>query len=542
MKTGCFVLAAAAILVASMSTGVAASDAPRISATMPWNNSDGYTPVVISVTAPRDTQLRVDITSGRSGGNTSVALTAGETRRLTLLLPAEANPWSSFALTWRTDYGAVGELLVSPIHRHRDIAVGLIGDETSLPMAPWTEALRLLNWAMHGHHGGSDFVHRLAVEDLPDRWQGYPTWLTLVLDNASQARLNPAQREAIATWTTAGGLLVLPEGGQAPPWRQLGAMVHISGDPVDDPVLKRLFESKRDEGNEVWDLDEVLGSQRVPATGFMIVALCFALLVGPVNLLWVRRRNARHLFLITTPLLSLGTCVILLGADIVLHGISLRRHVQQLVVLDQVSNRAAAWTLVTATSGFAVSTLHLDQDTEAFRIESDDRSYRSYRPYSRRRSQAGHSFRLTWGDRQTATGTWGTARTPTTIRYRSVMPQRARVDVRVVDDTLHVINGLGVALRNMTIHDGRRSWNLDQLAAGASAALDQPVTGQPSLTRMERFGTAAQRAAQQQLSGWWLLAETSEPLAPISGPSGIDVTPPSGIILARLADPSGATP
>lgn len=540
MKPGLFITA---VLFASVTTSLAASDAPRISATMPWNNSEGYTPVVLSITAPRDTQLQIEIASGTSGGSTSVALTAGEARRLTVLLPAEANPWSSSTLTWRTDHGAVGEFMVSPTHRHRTIAVGLIGNETSLPMAPWNEALSTINWALHIHHGGSDLVARFAVEDLPDRWQGYPTWLTLVLDSSSQARLSPAQREAITAWTLAGGLLVLPEGGQAPPWRQLGAVVHVSGDPAIDPVLQRQFESKRDEGNESWDLDEVLGAQRVPATGFMIVALCFALLVGPVNLLWVRRRNARHLFLITTPLLSLGTCVILLGADIVLHGVSLRRHVQQLVVLDQVSNRAAAWTLVTATSGFAVSTLDLDHSTEAFRIEGDQGGPRYYRGgYSLRGSQAHSTFRLAWGDRQTATGTWGTARTPTTIRYRSVMPQRARVDVRVVDDTLHVVNGLGVELRTIAIHDGLRSWNLDQLAAGASAVLEQPVTGQPNLARMERFGSAAQRAIQQQLSGWWLVAATNEPLAPISGPSGIDVAPPFGMILARLADPSGATP
>lgn len=536
------VVATAITLFASLSASLSASDIPRIAATMPWNNSEGYTPVVLTITAPRDLQLYINVDSSSTGGSTSLALTAGETRRLTLLLPADANPWNSSTLTWRTESGTNGELMLSPTHRHRTIAVGLIGDEASLPMAPWNEALNLINWAMHIHHSGTDVVHRLAVEDLPDRWQGYPTWLTLVLDSASQARLTPAQREAIAAWTLAGGLLVLPEGRQAPPWRQLGAVVHVSGDPVDDAVLQRQIESKRDESNDPGTQDELPGSQRVPATGFMIVALCFALLVGPVNLLWVKRRNARHLFLITTPLLSLGTCVILLGADILLHGVALRRQVQQLVVLDQGSNRAVAWTLVTATSGFSVSTLDLDHETEAFRLETEDNSHHSYRRYSSHRSRATHSFRLAWGDRQTATGTWGTARTPTTIRYRSVMPQRARVEVRVVDDTLHLINGLGVDLQHLTIHDGQRSWDLDHLAAGASAVVDQPVVGPPTLHRLERFGAAAERAAQQQMNGWWLLAETSEPLAPISGPSGIDIGPPTGVILARLADPSGAAP
>lgn len=514
---------------------------PRLTATIPWNNGEGYVPVVIQVMSPLERTLHIEIDAGNTSADTSLALAAGEQRRLTVLLPANENQWSNHSLKWRSSDGRSGQTHVNVQHRQRAVGIALVGEEAALPSAPWSELFETVHWDRRTHLSSSaEAVQRIAVDLLPDRWQGYPTWLTVVLHADAQQRLSPAQREALAIWTTAGGLLVVPHAAQAAPWRQIGARVHVSSQPATDTRLSELILSKRDEDQHAGQAPTTENGDRVPATGFMFVALCFALLVGPVNLLWVKRRNARHRFLITTPLLSIATCVILLGADALLHGVALRQDVRQLVALDIPNGRAVTWTFSAYYSGFAVNSLDLDPETEAVRPGDDTN------PWNYRRRQGNRTFHVSWGDRQAASGTWTTARTISTVRYRSVAAQRGRVEIRLDGDDLQAVNGLGVALSDVRVFapDGRR-WHFAALDAGAQATTPgdgAPVSNPTDDLAVTEFGHVAQRCVQQLADGWWLLAETATPLSPIPGPVGRTSMPQTYVLVARLATPTGERP
>ncbi len=505
---------------------------PRISASIPWMNGNGYVPVVITVESPLDRKITFTCTQDENSASTSIAMTAGERRRFTLLLPAYSSGYGNGQLAWRTSDGRSAVESVAAARSGTNPFFYLVGSETALPMEPWQDFSEALRFSAPSP---KEPLARFDPADIPDRWQGYPTQTTIVLAGAADHDLTTAQREALVTWSTAGGLLVITDSSVAQAWRQHGAHVQVVSAPsINDTFADAVRAHCSDPENPGIGL-ELPNTDRVPVTGFMVVALLFALIVGPINLYWVRKRNARHLFLFTTPILSLATCVILLLTDIALHGLSLRRGVQQLVLVDQTTNQAVAWTFGTYFSAFSLSSLDLDPEVEAVRLTPEENNWRRYG----RRNNSAYRYSLDWGDRQAASGTWGTARVNSSIRYRHVSPARQRLDITPAGEQLAVVNGLGTAVSELTVHapDGR-SWYVQTLAQGESgslAAVDTQVFREELTSARTPFGSAAIRCVNELNTGWWYEARTAAPMLAIPGPTGIDAVPPNGLVVGRLA-------
>ena len=513
---------------------------PRISASIPWMNGNGYVPVVITVESPLDRKITFTCTHDENSASTSIAMTAGERRRFTLLLPTNGSGYGSGQLTWRTSDGRSASEPVASARSGTNPFLYLVGSETALPKEPWQDFADGMSLSSSPFGSSKEPLARFEPADLPDRWQGCPTQTTIVLAGAADHDLTTAQREALLTWSTAGGLLVITDGSVAQAWRQHGANVQLISTPGSNDAFADAVRAHSSDANNPGTGLDLPNTDRVPVTGFMVVALLFALIVGPINLYWVRKRNARHLFLFTTPILSLATCVILLLTDIALHGLSLRRGVQQLVILDQSTNQAVAWTFGTYFSAFSVSSLDLDPEVEAVRLTPEGNNWRHYR-----KRNSAYRYSLEWGDRQAATGTWGTARMNSTIRYRHVSPARQRLDITAAGEQLVVVNGLGTTISELTVHapDGR-SWYLDTLAQGESgslAAVDAQVFREELTSTRTPFGSAAIRCVTELNTGWWYEARTAAPMLAIPGPTGIDAVPPTGLVVGRLAALSTTT-
>jgi|GEM_PF-4998825 len=514
---------------------------PRISASIPWMNGNGYVPVVITVESPLERKITFTCTHDENSASTSIAMTAGERRRFTLLLPANGNGYAMGQLSWLTSDGRSDREHIPTVRTGAGQFLFLVGSETALPMEPWQEFSDSLGLSTTGFSASKQPPARFDPADLPDRWQGYPTQATIVLAGDADRDLTSAQREAILTWSTAGGLLVITDGNGAQTWRQHGANVQVVSTPSSDSTFADTVRTRSgDAGAPGVGLD-LPDTDRVPVTGFMVVALLFALIVGPINLYWVRKRNARHLFLFTTPILSLATCVILLITDIALHGLSLRRGVQQLVILDQNTNQAVAWTFGTYFSAFSLSSLDLDPEVEAVRLTPEENNWRRYG-----RQNSAYRYSLEWGDRQAATGTWGTARMNSTIRYRQVSPARQRLDITAAGEQLAVVNGLGTTMSELTVHapDGR-SWYLDTLGQGESGsmtAVDAQVFREDLTSTRTPFGSAAIRCVNELKTGWWYEARAAAPILAIPGPTGTDAVPPTCLVVGRFAVATPTTP
>ena len=73
----------------------------------------------------------------------------------------------------------------------------------------------------------------------------------------------------------------------------------------------------------------------VPVYGFMILITAFAVLIGPVNYFYLRRKRMLWLLLVTVPATALVTSVLLVGYSVAAHGFSIRSRIRSLTVLDQ---------------------------------------------------------------------------------------------------------------------------------------------------------------------------------------------------------------
>lgn len=496
---------------------------PTFTAVAPWTNSDGYTPVVITVTAPEETTVDLGLDFDQASARTTLRVAARQPQRTTLLLPPTGNAFAGL-LAWKDAAGAKGGFDVRPAHADRALALALVDSEEALPLKDWADVGS--TWSSHHYSSSGTRAARVPREHLPQRWQGYPMWLTLAISASDDQRLDSEVRAAIATWVRAGGTLAVATAGQVAGWRTLGIEPFVLGRDADH-LRQRIAELGGDQRpSEV----PVPGTDRVPATGFMLVALLFAVVVGPLNLWWVRRRGARHLFLLTTPLISLATCAGLLVVDVLVEGLALRRTVAQFTLLDQGQGQALAWTRASYYGGFAVGAIALDGDSDVRRSDRDDESYGYYGSRPRRGGGRDDDFQAVWdAEGQRLTGSWIPARTVRQLLYRAPRPERARVTIERVGTGWRVTNGLATGIAELRWRDpAGGQWIGGAVPFGATVDLrprraDEEPLAIP-LDQIDGAGRRAWRARAAAPGG--LEARLDGPLGAPSGPAGDDVEPP----------------
>lgn len=534
----------------------AAVNEPRISATMPWTSISTYVPVILDITSPVARDITLTAIDNEQSATVRLTLSAGEHRSYTLLLPAATSTGSRASISWYTSDGISDSTYVSAQHDHCDIAFFLVGSEADLPSAPWQEACDSAKWSQPSYSSSKEFTARGSVQQLPDRWQGYPNWLSIVLSRAAQVQLSPSQRQALAQWTHMGGSLYLCDQAQAAPWQTLGARVVVANEPTDAIIAD--ISRKNHDSNYPAGSQPIAGTEQVPTTAFMIVAVIFAILAGPINFLWVKRTGRRHLLLISTPILSIATCVILLLADIVLMGLSARRNISQLVLLDQPLAQASVSTNATYYAAFTISELKLNGDTLVQHRNEDSTSSYRYRNRSQEKS-----IDLNWTTQQIATGSWIPARTTVDLTYRSIASERRRVDLRFEHEQLLAVNGFDQPIEQLTVRapDGR-TWTGKNITVGSSTPLtaasltdlaletkhfkpeDQtfPPVDQRLRSRFVPDGIFSQqdlRMATNLEAQGWAYGATLNGSWDIPGPDAKISKPPTCMVIAHIDAPQG---
>jgi len=536
---------------------LAAADSIELSATIPWIDQDGYTPVVVEARADRDAVLRITAEQGRAHATTAVAVAAGVAVRRTLLIPPAAVTGSYIGVRWTSDGagtgGSEGQTYANAQFGPDDADVVMLDPSEALPLADLARRLegQVSLRQRYGTAGSFTLtrIRRLAAEALPDRWQGWPTWLTLIATTEGEAALDGDQRRAIADWTRAGGALFVASGAQVAGWRALGVEPTVlglargdAGAVMDDAAVAGLatrLNATQEDRLVVADAHKVPGTERAPIGGFVIVGALFALLVGPVNLWWVRRRDARHLFLITTPLLSLATCAGLLTYNLIAEGVALRRSARQIAVVDQPRGRAAIWTAATYFGGFAGGDIALDPEAKLLPFEPG-RGDRWNHRYQQQRDLA--AYGLDWSDGQLATGGWIPARINRHLAYAELRPLGDRLIVARDGAGWSATNGFAATMTALRWRDAQgRWWGCDAaLAPGARGALAlQPTTlvwmepgGQLLQEVRADAGAAAMRACADAAGRPYAASATLDgALTPLPGPTAEDAKPVSTLLL-----------
>jgi len=348
---------------------------------------------------------------------------------------------------------------------------------------------------------GRDRVRFVKAEYGTGRWSanwlGYGRFDGVAVSAADMAGMPAPVRAALWRYVACGGCLVV-EGEVAPPepWRQMatervaggpgarqgfrrvcvgfGECVMSAGTPLNRlsggerelmrKALARSLQpwsqaSDRAAANRNFPVVENLAT---PIRALFIVIVAFTILIGPANLLVLRRLRRQIWMLWTIPAISLaGTLIIVLYA-VFSEGITPTARIETVSLLDQVGHRAttvglaAYYCPVTPRRG-----LHYGYDTEVTP------------QVSRRAYGSGNARVVDWTRDQHLGSGWIRPRVPAHFMLRKTEPCRRRLDLDW--DTARaasVLNGLGTEIRRLWLADATgRIWTAAAIAPGEKARL-----------------------------------------------------------------------
>lgn len=342
-------------------------------------------------------------------------------------------------------------------------------------------------------------------------WLGLSSYDGIVL-TADELRAMPASAQA-ALWQyveCGGALLVVGKASVPPSWRrESGASSGLARYQVGFGVClvsprndyERWEDRKWAEVLTSWDETAspwrklrsqveanmefpVIAHLGVPVIGLFLLMILFSIVIGPINILLLSRRQRRIWLLWTVPAIALSTCLTVFGYMVLAEGWRGQRHTETLTILDQGSHRAATlgWTAfyspLTPSDG-----LHFSLDTE-LTLQCGDNRGPYY--YGYRRRESGSSCSLNWSSDQHLSSGWVTARVPSHFMVRKSAVQRERVTIaRDKDGSLSAVNGLGAAITSFWYADDRGLLYraTETIPAGGRAALTlapAPGKGRPA--------------------------------------------------------------
>lgn len=514
---------------------VANAAAIDVEAQCPWIDREGYTPIVLTVRSATPTATVVTVEANLFDNRTTmtIAVPAGAVLSRTLLLPGATRGWgSSIDLRWSAPGVPSEQLSVSP-HGFRDFDVVVLDPEDRWTVKESRDAVAAAfsprRESSGGAHSTSSYADtrftRWSADALPDRWQGLPAWLTLVTTAAGERALTDSQRAAVAAWTQAGGRLFVTDAAQLSGWQRLAAQVAVVSDAA---LIQRISHVRSFQERSAVDWP-VPGTGRAPVYGFISIALGFSLIVGPLNLWWCARQGRRHLLLITTPVLSVAACVMLLMYGLVSDGLGIQRAAVQVVMLDQAAGRAATWTSMSIFAGLAPSPLTLDQETL---LTVQD-------PRSDRRQDQQSAVALSWTATSQVASGWIPSRTNRQLTFASVQPERRRLMMVKNGEGWQVTNGFDLVLEDFDWKDASgRPWHLaGSLAAGAQGSLTAGAVPNALALPLGRLPTAAVQAGAD--CTW--TARFSGALLAIPGPAATDAEPVMSWVMGHGALESAAS-
>jgi len=196
-----------------------------------------------------------------------------------------------------------------------------------------------------GMSGSSaEFGGLFLAKSMSDDWRAYIGYDACILTEKEWNELPAGARNALRKWNRLGGSLIIYTTNPATDLNTLGFGRDMAESPVTDPgwgrTILRPFPSDglleasevvelvvdavkktggprisdpRDNFRSSWKLQDALGIKTSQLILVIIVLVAFGVLVGPINLFVFARAGKRHKLFISTPLISLGASIILLG-------------------------------------------------------------------------------------------------------------------------------------------------------------------------------------------------------------------------------------
>jgi len=219
----------------------------------------------------------------------------------------------------------------------------LLGISKSLAQRSLT---RLDDVVKNQNSSNPSFAKVFEPEQLPVDWLGYTGLDAVLLDEPAWRGLAAAQRQALVAWVRLGGRLDL-YGETAIDPTTLGlpftetkardgsrslslGIVKLSlwdGKELPDSVvnfyrtLPQASQALERDFNNDWKLQSDFGTKEFNPILVFILLLIFAILVAPVNLFYLAKPGRRHRLFITTPIISVVTCLLIILVILFIDGV-----------------------------------------------------------------------------------------------------------------------------------------------------------------------------------------------------------------------------
>ena len=227
--------------------------------------------------------------------------------------------------------------------------------------------------------GSAPSAHQVASSGLPEDWRLFTSFAAVIVDG--RAALGEDAQRALRTYAYCGGRVVvstprlLPAGAlktaaaelfgaRALGMGQVAAIAPFDADPARN---REALKGLRPLGQGLWPAPPAMfAEQPIPGLGgppvkvFLLIILLFAVLAGPVNLIWLRRRRQPVLSVLTIPLLGVGTTALILIYGIFHDGFGARGVLRSWTVLDQVAGESATVSARTLFAGLAPDALQVE--------------------------------------------------------------------------------------------------------------------------------------------------------------------------------------
>lgn len=317
------------------------------------------------------------------------------------------------------------------------------------------------------------------VEEWLENWLAYSGWDVILMDAAEWERASEGCREALEHAVRMGAFLVIADGDELPFGRSvtwdsalerdacemalvfecgLGRGLAACRDLLEHPSFREYVLRVASKNTNIfrwqhtdWDAmtRDLLGKLDVetPLRILLLVVLGFSVLVGPLNYLFLSRRDKKILLLVTVPGIALLGTLSVIGFAWLYEGFRQEVRANSLTFLDQTRQKAATFSFLGLYSTLTPSDgLRFKPTTEIRLAFRDSGRHHPVRRVPRLAMDTTVDQHLTRG--------WLQARIPRVLVTRQAEDRQERLLVDTDDQgAVTVVNGLGVTVKTLWLRD-----------------------------------------------------------------------------------------
>jgi hypothetical protein len=328
------------------------------------------------------------------------------------------------------------------------------------------------------------------VSEWSENWLAYSPFDAIVLNAADLNSMSPAVLAALEDYLSAGGNVVLSGKTELPaawhPARKkspsggveyevgFGRCFAFSSEnlsALDPNSIQTLRDAVREAAHYWQALPADAGSAnavlrvvedlKIPTRGIVIIMLAFVVVIGPVNIIYLNRRQRRTWLLWTIPVISLVTTLLVFVYSLLREGVTPDTRIAGLTLIDQAGHHA---TTIGGTAFYCPLTpsggLQFNFETEATPLVQIG--------YDR----SGASREVDWTQAQHFSRGWVSARVPACFHLRKSETRRERIQVVNENGKLEIVNGLGAPIKSLWLADADgKVFEANSVGAGQKAGL-----------------------------------------------------------------------